>query len=65
MRAPSTEYVIYTSFEFGMFAKRPLETEEFLGNPDFPLAVSFFYGDIDWMDKTSGERVIGKNKFKN
>jgi cardiolipin-specific phospholipase len=47
-----------------MWAFRPLETEEFLGNSNLTIPVSFFYGDIDWMDKKSGERIVDKNKFK-
>lgn len=48
-----------------MYAKRPLEKMEFLSNPDLPFPVSFYYGDRDWMNKETGIRVVGKNKYKN
>ena len=63
MRDGSTEYAIFTSFHLGMFAKRPLGLPEFLANPDFPIPVSFYYGDRDWMDKKSGKMVVRENKF--
>jgi cardiolipin-specific phospholipase len=64
MKAGSTEYAIFTCFEFGMFAKNPLESKERLGNPDFPLPISFFYGDDDWMYDSGGRRIVNVNKFK-
>ena len=64
MQEGSTEYAIFICFEVGMFAINPLETEKFLGNKDLPFPVSFFYGDIDWMDKKGGDRVVSANKFK-
>jgi pimeloyl-ACP methyl ester carboxylesterase len=36
-----------------------------LGNPEFDLPISFFYGDIDWMDYRGGDRVVAKNKYHN
>ena len=65
MREGSTEYAIFTCFEFGMYAWNPLEDKERLGNPNFPLAISFFYGDDDWMYDGGGQRIVNKNKFKN
>ena len=64
MRDGSTEYAIFISFEVGMFAHNPLERESLLGNKDLPIPVSFYYGDIDWMDKKGGKRVVARNKFK-
>lgn len=46
-----------------MHAHNPLEDKERLGNPDYPIPVSFYYGDIDWMDIKGGERVVEANKF--
>jgi len=54
MQQGSTEYAIFISFHVGMFAKNPLELEQYLGNADIPFPISFFYGDIDWMDKNGG-----------
>jgi hypothetical protein len=50
MREGSTEYALFACFELGMFAVNPLEAETRLGNPEYPIAVSFFYGDRDWTD---------------
>jgi len=47
-----------------MFAKHPLESPSLLGNPELPFPVSFFYGDIDWMDIEGGRRVVEINQFK-
>jgi len=32
-------------------------------NPDFPIPVSFFYGDRDWTDHKAGQAVVQINKF--
>jgi len=61
MRNGSTEYAIFICFELGMFAVNPLEHETRLGNPEFPVPVSFYYGDIDWMDVNGGRRVVERN----
>lgn len=63
MREGSTEYAIFSCFELGMFAVNPLETETRLGKPEFPIAISFFFGDRDWTDVSAGERVVAKNQF--
>ena len=64
MRDGSTEYAIFICFEVGLWAKNPLESENRLGNPEFTLPVSFYYGDSDWMDERGGKRIVNKNKFK-
>ena len=45
-----------------MFAKHPLESDDRLGS--LPIAVSFFYGAQDWIKKSGGEIVVGKNPFR-
>ena len=64
MRDGSTEYAIFICFEVGLWAKNPLESENRLGNPEFILPISFYYGDSDWMDERGGKRIVNKNKFK-
>lgn len=64
MKQASTEYAIFVCFEVGMWAVNPLERDDLLGNENFPIPVSFYYGDRDWMDANGGHRVISKNKFK-
>lgn len=54
MREGSTEYAIFICFELGLWAVNPLESQKRLGNPEFALPVSFYYGDSDWMDKRGG-----------
>ena len=63
MREGSTEYAIFICFQLGMFAVNPLENADRLGNPELNLPISFFYGDIDWMDQDGGKRVIEKNIY--
>ena len=47
-----------------MFAHNPLLSKNKLGNENFPLAVSFIYGDRDWMDSNGGRTIVEINKFK-
>ena len=64
MRDGSSEYAIFVQFHVGMYAKNPLECETRLANKDLNLPISFFYGDIDWMDETAGRRVLSKNIYE-
>lgn len=64
LRPGSTEYAVFSIFEPGKYATNPLEQENKLGNPDFSVPISFFYGDKDWTDKNAGKRIIEKNQFK-
>ena len=45
-----------------MYAVNALEAENRLGNPEFPIAVSFIFGDRDWTDVSAGERVTARNR---
>ena len=63
MKEGSTEYAIFHQFYPGMYAKKPLEIEEKLGNQNLNLPISFFYGDRDWMDESAGRRVLLKNIY--
>jgi len=49
MREGTTEYALKNMFEVPLLAHEPLNTKEKLGNPTFPLAFSFVYGDDDWV----------------
>ena len=64
MRDGSTEYAIFIQFHVGMFAKNYLEHEDRLLNPELNLPMSFFYGDIDWMDEESGKRIVNQNRYR-
>eukprot|EP00347_Sterkiella_histriomuscorum_P017551 403348908 len=63
MRSRSSEYAIFIQFHLGMFAINPLECETRLGSKYLNLPNSFFYGDIDWMDKRAGRRVVVNNIY--
>lgn len=63
MKEGSSEYAIFICFKLGMYAVNPLETVERLGNPELPIPISFFYGDLDWMDPNGGRRILEKNRF--
>jgi hypothetical protein len=58
MRAGSTEYALFICFEVGVIAINALENENRLGNPELKFPISFFYGDDDWVNQTSGNRVV-------
>ena len=61
MRNGSTEYAIFVLFDHQMFAKHALEEDDRLGGLKIPI--SFFYGDVDWMQREGGDNVIAKNPF--
>ena len=63
MKDGSTEYAIFVQFQLGMYAVKPLEIAEKLGNKELNLPISFFYGDIDWMDESAGRRVLENNIY--
>lgn len=64
MRPGRTEYAIFFQFELGLFPHNPLGAVERLGNPDYPIPISFMYGDRDWMDAVGSAAVVDGNKFK-
>ena len=45
-----------------MFAHRPLDGDDRLGS--IPIAVSFFWGDRDWMKRVGEQKAVEKNKYK-
>lgn len=49
MRPGTTEYALMILFNLGLLAHLPLGTKEKLLSPDFPIAVSFIYGENDWV----------------
>jgi hypothetical protein len=49
MRRGTTEYAIMLMFNPTLTAELPLGTKDKLGNPEFPVPISFFYGDEDWV----------------
>ena len=49
MRKGTTEHAIFTCFEFGLYPKLSLGHPDRLANKDFPIPVSFIYGENDWV----------------
>ena len=49
MREGTTEYAIQVMFTPGLMAYEALGADDKLGCPNFPIPVSFFYGDKDWV----------------
>ena len=46
----------------------PLATPEKFLNPDFPLPISFIYGDDDWVkliEEDTPDLIVKTNKFEN
>mmetsp|Transcript_36441 Transcript_36441/g.35298 ORF Transcript_36441/g.35298 Transcript_36441/m.35298 type:complete len:296 (-) Transcript_36441:257-1144(-) len=62
MRKGSTEYALLVCFKF-LYPLNSLCVKEKLLNPDFPVPVSFFYGDQDLTDSKAGQAVVKVNKF--
>ena len=48
MREGTTEYAIHIMFNPGLQAHLPLGARDKLGSPEFPIPISFIYGDSDW-----------------
>jgi hypothetical protein len=49
MREGTTEYAPMINFSLTLKAHLPLGIKEKLMNPDFPLPITFIYGDNDWV----------------
>ena len=49
MRPGTTEYGIHTMFQPTLQSHLPLGAHDKLGSKAFPIPVSFFYGDEDWV----------------
>ena len=65
MRKGTTEYAIHLMFNPTLTAHLPLGSPEKLGRPDFPVPISFFYGDEDWVlnvDEDAAQKVCIRNK---
>ena len=65
MRQGTTEFGIMLCFSLGLYSKvTPLGHETMLCNKDFPIPVSFMYGDDDWVravDENFGQKVVDAN----
>jgi pimeloyl-ACP methyl ester carboxylesterase len=67
MRAGVTEYAIHLMFNADLHAHLPLAASDKLGSPTFPVPVSFFYGDSDWVlfvEEDAGKQCVMNNKKK-
>ena len=61
MRPGTTEYALMVNFAIGLVCKLPLEDTSKLANPNLPFAVSFIYGDNDWVagfEQDAPKRVV-------
>ena len=66
MRKGTTEKGITNLFQLPLLAHIPLAKEEKLGNPAFPIAFSFIFGDRDWAARIDGgaaPRLVQKSTF--
>jgi len=68
MQKGTTEYAIMVNFDFSLYPAIPLGTPELLANPQFPIPVSFAYGEQDWTrvvdDDFAKTHVVPVNPFK-
>jgi hypothetical protein len=58
MREGTTEYAIQVMFTPGLMAYEPLGADDKLGCPNFPIPVSFFYGDKDWVPEVDEDAAL-------
>lgn len=56
LRPASGEFALNTILSVGSWARKPLVKRL----PNLKIEVSFFYGDIDWMDSTSAKILLNK-----
>jgi pimeloyl-ACP methyl ester carboxylesterase len=63
MRPGTTEYALKMLFNMGMIAKLPLGTGDKLKSKNFPVAISFIFGDNDWVQKIDNgfSKKIGRH----
>ena len=68
MRRPGgSEYAIMVNFNISLQPYLPLGTEEKFCNPDFPIPISFIYGENDWTritDSDFGKKCVEVNCIK-
>ena len=51
MKKSTTDSSIMITFKPGLICQDPLNTKDKLGSGSFPIAVSFIYGDTDWVKR--------------
>lgn len=67
MRPGTSEHGIMVCFNFSLQTTLALGTAEKLLNPEFPIPLSFVYGDKDWtrvVDQDFAKECVAANKFK-
>lgn len=50
-------------FNDKLFCQSPLNGADKLANKEFPVPISFVYGDRDWVNSLGSEDVVKANKF--
>lgn len=66
MREGTTEYAPMINFTVTLQAYLPLGTPNKVGSPDFPLPLSFIYGEDDWvhhLEEDVSWKIMETNKF--
>ena len=66
MRNGTTEFAIMICFDLGFYPKLSLGHPDRLASPNFPIPISFVYGDQDWVrvvDEDAGRKVVDANPF--
>jgi len=65
MRPGTTEYALMICFSLGLYSNVvPLGHEDKLCNKEFPIPISFIYGEKDWVrsvDSDYGKLVVEAN----
>lgn len=61
MRNGTTEYAIHLMFNADLHAHLPLGDSSKLGSDRFPVPISFFYGENDWVlfvEENAGQKCV-------
>ena len=67
LRKGTSEHAITVNFNFSLEPHLPLGTAEKLASPEFPIPISFIYGDHDWtrvVDQDYAKVCVEANQFK-
>lgn len=67
MRPGTTEYALMICFKLGLYPQlTPLGHPSKLANPDYPVPISFIYGEADWvrsLDEDYAKIVVAASQF--
>ena len=60
----TSEAALFVLFDFGLFAHDPLNKPSTLACSNFPLPISFIFGQHDWVSSEGSQDVILANRYR-